>query len=203
MVPPCINKYYILDLQPDNSLIRYRRVGQDHRVFVVSWRNPDDSLAKTTWDDYIEDGVIRAIETTQAIGGQKTISTLGFCVGGTLLATALAVLAARGQEACGERHVADHLPRLQPTPASWICSSTNNRSSLREMTLGSESPGGGSLLKGQELASTFSFLRPNELVWNYVVGNYLKGPEAAGFRPALLEQRRHQPARADVCLVPA
>ena len=96
-VPPCINKYYILDLQPENSVIRYT-VEQGHRVFVVSWRNPDDSMAATTWDDYIEKGPIKAIAVVQAITGAATINTLGFCVGGTILSTALAVLAARGEQ---------------------------------------------------------------------------------------------------------
>jgi polyhydroxyalkanoate synthase len=95
-VPPCINKYYILDLQPENSVIRYT-VEQGHRVFVVSWRNPDESLAGKTWDDYIAQGPIRAIEVVREITGASQINTLGFCVGGTILATALAVLAARGE----------------------------------------------------------------------------------------------------------
>ncbi|HMS26021.1 MAG TPA: class I poly(R)-hydroxyalkanoic acid synthase, partial [Burkholderiaceae bacterium] len=77
-VPPCINKFYILDLQPDNSLIRYT-VAQGHRTFVLSWRNPDASLAGLTWDDYIEDAAIKAITTVQAITGAKQINALGFC----------------------------------------------------------------------------------------------------------------------------
>ena len=97
LVPPCINKFYILDLQPENSLIRYA-VAQGHRTFVVSWRNPDASLAHKTWDDYIEDAAIKAITVTQDITGAKTINALGFCVGGTILGTALAVLAARGEK---------------------------------------------------------------------------------------------------------
>ena len=96
-VPPCINKFYILDLQPENSLIRYT-VAQGHRVFVVSWRNADDSIKNFTWDQYIEDAAIRAIGLVQEISGSKQINTLGFCVGGTILATALAVLAARGEK---------------------------------------------------------------------------------------------------------
>ena len=96
LVPPCINKYYILDLQPENSVIRYA-VAQGHRTFVVSWRNPDASLAGKTWDDYIEDAAIKAIHTVQEITGAPTINTLGFCVGGTILSTALAELAARGE----------------------------------------------------------------------------------------------------------
>src|SRR6185369_8139247 len=88
-VPPCINKYYILDLQPENSVIRYT-VEQGHRTFVMSWRNPDTSVAGKTWDDYIADGPLKAIEVVQAITGAEQINTLGFCVGGTILSTALA-----------------------------------------------------------------------------------------------------------------
>ena len=97
LVPPCINKFYILDLQPENSLIRYA-VSQGQRTFVISWRNPDASLANKTWDNYVEDAVIKAIAVTQEISGAKSINTLGFCVGGTLLGCALAVLAARGEK---------------------------------------------------------------------------------------------------------
>ncbi|MFZ9428612.1 MAG: PHA/PHB synthase family protein, partial [Burkholderiaceae bacterium] len=96
-VPPCINKYYILDLQPENSVIRYT-VEQGHRLFVVSWRNPDESLAAKSWDDYIAEGPLKAIEVVQAITGKDAFNMLGFCVGGTILTTALAVLAARGQQ---------------------------------------------------------------------------------------------------------
>ena len=172
-VPPCINKYYILDLQPENSLIRYT-VEQGHRVFVVSWRNADESIAQFTWDQYIEDAAIRAIRLVQEIGGSQQINTLGFCVGGTILATALSVLAARGEK-----------PAASVTLLTTLLDFTNTgvldlfideaMVQVREMTLGPNSPNGGNLLKGQELATTFSFLRPNDLVWNYVVGNYLKG----------------------------
>ncbi|HSI59289.1 MAG TPA: class I poly(R)-hydroxyalkanoic acid synthase [Ideonella sp.] len=172
-VPPCINKYYILDLQPDNSLIRYT-VSQGHRVFVVSWRNPDDAMVAHTWDDYIENAAIEAIHTVQDLTGAKTIDTLGFCVGGTILSTALAVLAARGE------HPAQSVTLLTTFldfDDTGILDLFVDESSvrLREMTLGAQAPTGPALLKGQELATTFSFLRPNDLVWNYVVGNYLKG----------------------------
>ncbi len=172
-VPPCINKYYIMDLQPDNSLIRYT-VEQGHRVFVVSWRNPDDSLADRSWDQYIEDAAIRAIREVQAISGSKQIDTLGFCVGGTILATALAVLAARGEQPAASVTLLTTLLDFSNTGILDIFVD-ETMVQVREMTLGPKSPGGGRLLKGQELASTFSFLRPNDLVWNYVVGNYLKG----------------------------
>jgi polyhydroxyalkanoate synthase subunit PhaC len=172
-VPPCINKYYILDLQPENSVIRYS-VEQGHRTFVVSWRNPDDSLAGKTWDDYIEHGAIEAIRTTQAITGKDTINTLGFCVGGTILSTALAVLAARGQQPA---HSVTLLTTLLDFESTGILDIFIDEAmvQMREMTIGAQSPTGPGLLKGKELATTFSFLRPNDLVWNYVVGNYLKG----------------------------
>ncbi|WP_416234686.1 class I poly(R)-hydroxyalkanoic acid synthase [Paucibacter sp. PLA-PC-4] len=173
MVPPCINKYYILDLQPENSLIRYG-VEQGHRVFVVSWRNPDESCKSWTWDDYIEQAAIKAISVVQEISGAQTIDTLGFCVGGTILSTALAVLAARGEQPAASVTL---LTTLIDFSSNGILDLFVDEGSvqLREMTIGPASPKGPGLLKGQELATTFSFLRPNDLVWNYVVGNYLKG----------------------------
>jgi len=178
-IPPCINKYYILDLQPENSVIRYT-VGQGHRTFVVSWRNPDASIAAKTWDDYIEDAAIRAIREVQAISGQDTIDTLGFCVGGTILATALAVLAARGEQPAASVTLLTTLLDFSDTGVLDIFID-EPAVQLREMTLGEKAPRGPGLLKGQELASTFSFLRPNDLVWNYVVGNYLKGDKPPPF----------------------
>ena len=172
-VPPCINKYYILDLQPDNSLIRHT-VAQGHRLFVVSWRNPDDSLKHTTWDQYIENAAIRAIALVQEISGSEKINTLGFCVGGTILATALAVLAARGEKPAASMTLLTTFLDFTSTGVLDLFID-ETMVQMREMTLGPDSPNGGGLLKGQELATTFSFLRPNDLVWNYLVGNYLKG----------------------------
>jgi polyhydroxyalkanoate synthase len=168
MVPPCINKFYILDLQPENSLVRYA-VEQGHRTFVVSWRNPDASLAAKTWDNYIEDAVIKAIGVTQEVTGAKTINALGFCVGGTMLTTALAVLAARGEKPVDS---ATLLTTLLDFTDTGILDVFIDEAFVqyREKEMGK-----GGLMKGQDLASTFSFLRPNDLVWNYVVGNYLKG----------------------------
>jgi polyhydroxyalkanoate synthase len=178
-VPPCINKYYILDLQPDNSLIRHT-VGQGHRVFVVSWRNPDATIADKTWDDYIEDGAIRAIREVQAIGGTEQIDTLGFCVGGTILATALAVLAARGEQPAASVTLLTTLLDFSNTGVLDLFID-EPAVQLREVTIGADAPQGPGLLKGKELATTFSFLRPNDLVWNYVVGNYLKGDKPPPF----------------------
>jgi polyhydroxyalkanoate synthase subunit PhaC len=168
VVPPCINKFYILDLQPDNSLVRYL-AEQGHRTFVMSWRNPDESLEHKTWDDYVGDGPIKAIEVIQEITGAKQINALGFCVGGTILGTALAVLAARGEKPVAALTLLTALLNFSNTGVLDVFID-DAFVKFREMQLGS-----GGLLKGQELASTFSFLRPNDLVWNYVVGNYLKG----------------------------
>ncbi len=168
LVPPCINKFYILDLQPANSLIRYA-VEQGHRTFVVSWRNPDESMQDKTWDDYIENAAIEAIQVTREITGAKTINALGFCVGGTILATALAVQAARGEKPVSSVTFLTSLLDFSDTGILDIFID-ETAVKFREMQMGQ-----GGLLKGQDLASTFSFLRPNDLVWNYVVGNYLKG----------------------------
>ena len=94
MVPPCINKFYILDLQPENSLVRYV-VEAGHTVFVVSWKNPKESESHLHWDHYLEEGVIRALHVARDITRARQVNALGFCVGGTMLAAALAVMAAR------------------------------------------------------------------------------------------------------------
>ncbi|WP_423598990.1 class I poly(R)-hydroxyalkanoic acid synthase [Roseateles sp. MS654] len=179
MVPPCINKYYILDLQPENSLIRYA-VAQGHRTFVVSWRNPDADCVHWTWDDYIGRAAIPAIEVVREIAGTDTINTLGFCVGGTILATALAVLAARGEQPAASVTL---LTTLIDFSSNGVLDLFIDESAvrLREMTLSDQAVNGPGLLHGQELATTFSFLRPNDLVWNYVVGNYLKGEAPPAF----------------------
>jgi polyhydroxyalkanoate synthase len=172
LVPPCINKYYILDLQPANSLIRYA-VAQGHRTFVVSWRNADESLAEKTWDDYIESAVMEAIAGVRKIAapqsGRGQINALGFCVGGTMLGTALAVLAARGEEPV---HSATFLTTFLDFHDTGILDVFIDEASvaLREKQMGNAG-----LMRGRDLAATFSFLRPDDLVWNYVVGNYLKG----------------------------
>ena len=168
LVPPCINKYYILDLQPENSLIRYA-VAQGHRTFVVSWRNPDESLGHKTWDDYIEDAAIQAIHVVQEISGAEQINALGFCVGGTILGTALAVLAARGEKPV---HSLTLLTTFLDFSDTGILDVFIDENSVR---LREQQMGQGGLMAGRDLGSTFSFLRPNDLVWNYVVGNYLKG----------------------------
>jgi polyhydroxyalkanoate synthase len=168
LIPPCINKFYILDLQPENSFIRYA-VAQGHRTFVVSWRNPDESLAQKTWDNYVEDAAIKAIAVTQEITGAKSINALGFCVGGTILGTALAVLAARGEKPVASATLLTSMLDFSDTGILDVFID-EAFVQYREKEMGK-----GGLMKGKDLSSTFSFLRPNDLVWNYVVGNYLKG----------------------------
>ncbi len=172
MVPPCINKYYILDLQPDNSVVRYM-VNQGHTVFLVSWKNADASMDRITWDDYVGQGVLEAIRVTQEISQQDKINILGFCVGGTLVSSSLAVLAARKQEAIASLTLLTTLLDFTDTGILDVFID-ESLVKLREKTIGG-SEGRYGLLSGLELGNTFSFLRPNELVWNYVVDNYLKG----------------------------
>jgi polyhydroxyalkanoate synthase subunit PhaC len=168
VIPPCINKFYILDLQPANSMVRHL-VSEGHRTFVISWRNPDESLQDKTWDDYIEHAAIKAINTTAALTKSKQINALGFCVGGTILGTALGVLAARKEKPLAS---ATFLTTFLDFSDTGILDIFIDEASVKQRE---QQFAAGGLLKGQELASTFSFLRPNDLVWNYVVGNYLKG----------------------------
>jgi polyhydroxyalkanoate synthase subunit PhaC len=172
MIPPCINKYYILDLQPESSMVRYL-VEQGHTVYLISWKNPDPSMADTTWDDYIG-AAVHGIETVQDISGQKQINILGFCVGGTITATALAVMAARDQHPAASLTLLTTLLDFSDTGILDVFVD-EALVSLRENSIGGKGGGKCGMLRGVELANTFSFLRPNDLVWNYVVDNYLKG----------------------------
>ncbi len=173
-VPPCINKYYILDLQPENSLIRHA-VEQGHTVFVVSWVNPDASLGHLSWDDYIEQGPIKAIEVARAISGSEQLNVLGFCIGGTLIASALAVLAARGQ------HPASSLTLLTAMLDFSDVGAIDVYVDEMQVAQREQAIGKGGLMSGRDFASAFSSLRPNDLVWNYFESNYLKGEEPPAF----------------------
>jgi polyhydroxyalkanoate synthase len=187
IVPPCINKFYILDLQPENSLVR-NAVAEGHTTFLVSWRNPTMEQAALTWDDYIADGVIRAIDVVREIAKQKTIDVLGFCVGGTMVATALAVCAAKPER---KKRGDDAQPAASLTLLTTLLDFSDtvfvDEESVRkrETTIGGCIVGGikgaVGLMPARDLATSFSFLRPNELVWNYVVSNYLKGEPPPAF----------------------
>jgi polyhydroxyalkanoate synthase subunit PhaC len=213
MVPPCINKFYILDLQPENSLVRYA-VEQGNTVFMVSWRNPDKSQGHLRWDDYVEQGAITAIKVARDISGQEKVHVFGFCVGGTIAATALAVLAARGQQPAASVSLLTTLLDFSDTGVLEVFVD-EAQVALREQTLGH-----GGLMPGRDLATTFSSLRPNDLVWNYVQQNYLKGKEPPAFdllywnadstnlpgpmfcwylRNTYLENKLKQPGQLTVC----
>jgi len=178
IVPPCINKFYILDLQPENSFVAHA-IAQGHTVFLMSWRNATASEAALTWDDYIEEGVIRAIHLVEEITRQDQINLLGFCIGGTLTATALAVLAARGEHPAESLTLLTTLLDFSDTGILDVFVD-EQQVKMRELAIGGldeagQPTGTPRLMPGRELAASFSFLRPNELVWNYVVNNYLKG----------------------------
>jgi polyhydroxyalkanoate synthase len=174
IVPPCINKYYILDLQPENSFVRWA-VGEGHTVFMISWRNVPPELGRLTWDDYLVDGVLAAIGVAKAIARSRTVNTLGFCVGGTLLACALAVLAARGDRSVESvTLLTTMLDFADPGDIGVFVS--RELLAAREQALLA-----GQRIHGSELAGAFASLRANDLVWNYVVGNYLKGETPPAF----------------------
>ena len=174
IVPPCINKYYILDLTPANSFVRHA-VAQGHTVFMISWRNVPPDLGWLTWDDYLEQGVLAALAAAKAIAGSSEANTLGFCVGGTLLACALAVLAARGGEMPSSvTFLTTMLDFADPGEIGVYVSP--EMLAAREPALMA-----GRRVHGSELAGAFASLRPNDLVWNYVVNNYLKGRQPPAF----------------------
>jgi polyhydroxyalkanoate synthase len=173
MVPPCINKYYLMDLQPENSLVKYA-VEQGHTVFMVSWRNVKQKQAKKTWDDYIAE-LIEALEEARRIAKVDRINALGFCIGGTLIASALAVLEKRRKDFVVSLTLLTSLLEFSDVGEIRVYID-ENFVGKREKQLAK-----GGLVPGQELAGAFSSLRANDLVWSYVVNNYLKGKQPPAF----------------------
>jgi polyhydroxyalkanoate synthase len=174
MVPPCINKFYILDLQPENSFVRYA-LEQGHTVFMVSWRNVGPEQGRYGWDDYLGMGVLEALRTARDIAGADRVNALGFCVGGTLLGAALAVLAAKGEDLVESvTYLATMLDFSDSGQIGLFVDETSV--AQREAALGR-----GGILPGAELATVFSSLRANDLIWPYVVNNYLMGGKPAAF----------------------
>lgn len=174
IVPPFINKYYILDLQPENSFVRHC-VERGFETFMVSWRNIPAELGRLTWEDYIERGVFTPLAAACEAGGSPTVNALGFCVGGTLLSCAVAILAARQS-----RQVAS-LTLL----ASMLDFSDTGEIGVyvdREYVERCERDfAAGGLMPGSQLAMAFATLRARELVWHFVVNNYLLGREPRAF----------------------
>jgi len=173
MIPPCINKYYILDLRPENSFVRYA-VEQGHTVFMVSWRNVGPAQGGYDWDDYVN-SIFKAFEVSKAVSQCDRVNALGFCVGGTLLAAALAVLAAKGEDTVESvTYLATMLDFEEPGQVRVFIDEQGI--AAREAAIGK-----GGILPGADLASTFNALRANDLVWPYVVNNYLLGSTPAAF----------------------
>jgi polyhydroxyalkanoate synthase subunit PhaC len=172
IVPPFINKYYILDLQPDNSLVRYA-LDQGLQVFMVSWRNAPRELSGATWEDYVRQGVFESLAAALDVSGAEQVNVLGFCVGGTLLASALAVMDAP-----------------QRVASLTLLAAMLDFSDVGEIGVYVDEPyvrrceqmyRNGGLMPGGLLASTFASLRANELVWFFVINNYLKGQTPRAF----------------------
>ena len=174
IVPPCINKYYLLDLGAGNSLVEYA-VAQGHQVFLISWRSAVPETGHLTWDDYLEMGPLRAVDVVLDITGAERTHALGFCVGGTILSCAAAVLAARQQDKLATVTLLTTMLDFSDTGEIGLLIDKTSVA-LREAAIGK-----GGILPGKELAFTFGTLRANDLIWRYVVDNYLKGATPDAF----------------------
>jgi polyhydroxyalkanoate synthase len=174
IVPPCINKYYLLDLGTGNSLVEYA-VAQGHHVFLISWRSAVPETGHLTWDDYLEMGPLKAIDVVLDITGAEQAHALGFCVGGTILSCAAAVLAAKQREKLGTLTLLTTMLNFSDTGEIGLLIDQGSVA-LREAAIGE-----GGILPGKELAFTFGTLRANDLIWRYVVDSYLKGATPDAF----------------------
>ena len=174
MVPPCINKYYVLDLQPENSFVAHA-VASGNTVFMVSWRNVGREQGRLTWDDYLERGVFTALRVARSIAQSDRVNVLGFCVGGTLLGAALAVLTQKNEDLVSSATFLATMLDFGDTGQIGLFVD-EAAVAAREAAIGQ-----GGILPGSDLAFVFSSLRANDLVWPYVVNNYLLGEPPAAF----------------------
>ncbi len=173
-IPPWINKYYILDMQPQNSLIKFL-VDQGFTVFVISWRNPDASMEDTTFDDYLELGPITAIDVIKEITGSPTVTPVGYCIGGTLLSMTLPYLAAKGDTSV---NAATFLVALQDFAEVGDTAVFIDEPQVAYMEQQMLQRG---YLESRSMATMFNMLRANDLIWSNVVNNYLLGKEPPAF----------------------
>lgn len=174
IVPPCINKYYILDLQPENSFVRFG-CEQGMTVFMVSWRNADAAMAHTTWDDYVEQGALTAINVALAITGADQVNAVGWCVGGTILSSGTAISRARGDDKVASITLLTTMLDFEE-PGELGVFIDEAGVTQREGAIGR-----GGIYPGKELGFTFQTLRANDLIWPYVIDNYLKGKSPPAF----------------------
>ena len=173
--PPWINKYYILDLRPENSMIRWL-TSQGITVFVTSWVNPDGRLATRTFEDYLKEGIYAATDAVMQQTGAKEVNTVGYCIGGTLLSCALAHMAARGDKRIAS---ATFFAAQQDFSEAGDLLLFTNEEWLGELE--KKMDAGGGVLSGQTMADTFNALRSNDLIWSFFVNNYLMGKEPRPF----------------------
>ncbi|HEY1880404.1 MAG TPA: class I poly(R)-hydroxyalkanoic acid synthase [Caulobacteraceae bacterium] len=173
--PPWINKFYILDLRPENSMIRWL-TAQGLTVFVTSWVNPDGRLAEKTFEDYLNQGIYAAVEVAARQSGTSTVNAVGYCIGGTLLSCALAHMAARGDKRVAS---ATFFAAQQDFSEAGDLLIFSNEDWLSELERRMDE--GGGVLSGKTMADTFNALRANDLIWSFFVSNYLMGKEPRPF----------------------
>jgi polyhydroxyalkanoate synthase len=173
--PPWINKFYIMDLRPENSMIRWLSA-QGFTVFVTSWVNPDARLADKTFEDYLNEGIYAAIDAVARQTGVQTVNTVGYCIGGTLLSCALAHMAARGDKRVAS---ATFFAAQQDFSEAGDLLIFTNEDWLKDLE--GKMDAGGGVLPGQSMADTFNALRANDLIWSSFVNNYLLGKPAKPF----------------------
>ncbi len=174
IVPPWINKFYILDLREKNSFIRWA-VGQGHTVFVVSWVNPDARLAHKKFEDYMFEGTLAALDAVEAATGEREINTIGYCLGGTLLGSTLGYLAAKGD---GRVKSATFFVSLLDFSLPGELGVFIDEKQVESLEKKMNERG---YLEGSEMATTFNMLRANDLIWSFVINNYLMGKEPFPF----------------------
>jgi polyhydroxyalkanoate synthase len=174
IAPPWINKFYILDLNPEKSFVRWA-VAEGLTVFVISWVNPDARHAGKTFSDYIDEGLFAALDAIEAATGERHVSAIGYCVGGTLLAAALASMAQTGDDRIAD---ATFFTTQVDFHDSGDLKLFVDEARLRSLE---ETMSERGYLDGSHMASAFNMLRPTELIWNYVVDNYLKGKDPMPF----------------------
>ena len=174
IVPPWINKFYILDLRPKNSFIKWA-VEQGHTVFVISWVNPDERLAEKSLDDYMLEGPVAALDAVEQATGEPRVNAIGYCLGGTLLAATLAYLKAKGRQAVESATFFTTMVDFEE-PGELGVFIDDEQLSLMERAM--EEKG---YFDGSSMAEAFNLLRANDLIWSFVVNNYLMGKEPFPF----------------------
>jgi polyhydroxyalkanoate synthase len=174
IVPPWINKFYILDLTPEKSFIKWC-VDQGITVFVVSWVNPDARLAAKSFEEYMREGVIAALDAVETATGEKQVNAIGYCVGGTLLSITLAYLAAKGEERV--RSATLFAAQVDFTFAGDLMVFVD-KERIAQLEAHMKQQG---YLEASRMATAFNMLRSNDLIWPYVVNNYLRGKKPFPF----------------------